>query len=173
MRQRDLPFTDGDWHGLPLRVRAPHLEHWHNAGGWQLRLCMGLASLSIVYPSPWAVLTAYDVADDRLRARMHVHDFDDLLSSALQLGKRLGLHGKRAEQLHSQIAGTVKLWNLIDPRRTQEHVQRHRMHHCHLHSKRSLHFVFWRRTFDHRQLCIQRHVFDFAVGSPRRADEPV
>ena len=61
---------------------------------------MGLASHFIVYPSPRAVLGAYDVTDDGLRAGVHVHDLDDLLTATLELRESFNLHGKRAQQFH-------------------------------------------------------------------------
>lgn len=55
----------------------------------------------------------HDVADDCLSARMRMHDLHDLLATAVQLGQRLNLHRKGAEQLHGRIAGTLKLRDLM------------------------------------------------------------
>ena len=53
---------------------------------------MGLALVFKGYPSPLRSATGAsgDIPDDRLRARMYVDDFYDLLTAALKLGKCLG-----------------------------------------------------------------------------------
>lgn len=175
IRQRRLSFTAGDRHADPSRVFAPHFGQSRSVSGWQLPLCMGLVRSFIRAPSPFTAATGAsdDVADDRLRTRMHMHNLDDLLAAALQLGERLGLHGKRAQQLHGRVAGALELRDLIDAQRAMQDRLRGVMRQRHLDRERGLHLVSRRRTFDHGKQAIQLGIVDIPVAVTARHHNPV
>ncbi len=96
MRHLFLPFTTGDWQGVPLRVRAPHRGAWCKAKGSRVVRCMGLSAIFLSSPTP---RLGGDVADDCLASGVDVDMFDanGLLTAAAQFCQCLGLHDERPQ----------------------------------------------------------------------------
>jgi hypothetical protein len=89
---RHLPFgIDGDRHGLPLRVLAPHL------GAECMSKSMGLSLRFLRTPTPGVL----DVSNDCLAAGMDVDvlDRDLLLALAAMMVQTFEKHGKGAGEL--------------------------------------------------------------------------
>ncbi len=84
MRQRRFSLTAGDWHGVPLRVRAPHRRAWRKGKGSWLARCMGLSRVFIESPG----LPLVYVAHNGLAAGVDMNVFNPncLLTTASKLG---------------------------------------------------------------------------------------
>ena len=82
MRHRRLPFTAGDWHAVPERVRARQRGALASRSG-----CVGLFAGFDTFVSPPVMVKL--VGNDGLPAFAHMHVTHGLLARLVQLGKRL------------------------------------------------------------------------------------
>src|ERR1700731_2436873 len=85
IRQRVLPVTAGDWHGVPCLVRARQRGAWRKRDGSRVFRCMGLSSVFVIIPPSGLAPRA----NDCLPAGVDVHVLDgnfllSLTSIALQ-----------------------------------------------------------------------------------------
>src|SRR3984893_10073909 len=108
IRQRVLPVTAGDWHGVPRLVRARQRGARRKRDGSRVFRCMGLSSVFVLIPPPsgWAPR-----ATDCLPAGVDVHVLDGkfllpLPSIALQC---LGLGREGSQKFDREISVAVLL----------------------------------------------------------------
>ncbi len=73
IRQRVLPATAGDWHGVPRRVRARQRGARRKREGSRVFRRMGLSSVFVIIPPPSSLAHR---ANDRLSAGVDVHVLD-------------------------------------------------------------------------------------------------
>jgi hypothetical protein len=66
-----LPFTAGDLHGFPFRIRAPHRAACPIGEGMRAD-CMGLSLIFDLLPTPSSI----HIADDGLPAGVHMDMLD-------------------------------------------------------------------------------------------------
>src|SRR5713101_7494815 len=91
--QRRFPRTAGDWHGFPLRVRAPQRSAWF--------ICNSLHSICSSFYFSSAPTPRRDETDDRLSTSIHMDVFHrDLL---------LALAAVAIERVEQDRIGTRKL----------------------------------------------------------------
>src|SRR5205807_10356552 len=73
IRQRVLPATAGDWHGVPRLVRARQRGARRKRDGSRVFRCMGLSSVFVTFPPP----SLAHRANDCLSAGFDVHEHHD------------------------------------------------------------------------------------------------
>src|SRR6202040_1911385 len=73
IRQRVLPATAGDWHGVPLLVCARQRGARRKRDGSRVFRCMGLSSVFVIIPPPSGLAHR---ANDWLPAGVDVHVLD-------------------------------------------------------------------------------------------------
>lgn len=82
IRHRLRPFTAGDWHSLPERVRAKQRGACASRAGW-----MALIGIFRIFLPPGMMMEL--IGNNRLPAFVDMHVAHRLLARLVQLGQRL------------------------------------------------------------------------------------
>lgn len=127
---------------------------------------MGLISVFTVPPSLGRTRrrSRRHVTNDRLTARVDVHNLHNLFASPLKFGKRFHLRGKSSSKLAGHIPGGVELRDLIRAHGAAYERRRGVVRQGDLHCQCRLEFVLRFCSLHHCQHGVQAHCVDFALA---------